>query len=257
MLCLIGTAFAIRLDKKINLEDIERDNLKSEHKVKQEKQETKTLTSTTYIEQQQEQEVQATPQVSYIQPQPSTVQQAPPQTTYIQQVPPQATYIQQAPPQTTYIQQAPPQTTYIQQAPRQYSFQPVKTAQSYLQSIAPQFINRLSQYEVPLVSDNSIAQPNYYSQQQQQQQQYVYLQPAAAASQVAPRAVQYVMYIPASVAAAATSPATAYSASPKTETLLQSAQEYLNSLPLPQAYTTQEYTYDVAAPPQRYVMIIK
>lgn len=245
MLCLLGTAFAIRLDKKINLEDIERDNLKSEHKVKQEKQETKTLTSTTYIEQQQQQEVQATPQVSYIQPQPSTIQQAPPQTTYIQQVPPQ----------TTYIQQAPPQTTYIQQAPRQYSFQPVKTAQSYLQSIAPQFYNRLSQYEVPLVTDNSIAQPNYYSQQQQQQ--YVYLQPAAAASQVAPRAVQYVMYIPASVAAAATSPATAYSASPKTETLLQSAQEYLNSLPLPQAYTTQEYTYDVAAPPQRYVIFIK
>lgn len=210
----MGSAFTIRQDKKINLEDIEHDNLKSEHVAKQEKEETKTITSTSYVQQQQQQTHQQLPQ-----------------------------------------QQPPLQFSYIQQPPPQYSFYPVKTAQSYAQQpqiVSPQYYNRLAQrqFELPLVTDNSIApQQNYYSQQQQQQ--YVYLQPyqsAAAAQQVEPRAtIQYVMYIPAPVAAAA-SPAAAYVASPKTESLLQSAQEYLNAIPLPQAYTTQEYAYEVAAP---------
>lgn len=228
----MGSAFAVRQDKKINLDDIERDNLKSERKAKQEKQEAKTVTTTsTYIEQQPE--LQAAPQISYIQ------QAAPP-----------TSYIQQAPPQPSYIQQFPQQTSYIQQVPTQYSYAPVKTLQNYVQqqqTVAPQLYSRLSQYEVPVVADNSIVQPNYYSQPQRQQQ-YVYLQPAAA-SQVEPRAtIQYVMYIPAPVAAG-TSPAATYVASPKTESLLQSAQEYLNALPLPQAYAAQEYSYDVAPAP--------
>lgn len=216
----MGVALAVRQDKKINLDDIERDNLKSERKVKQE---AKTITSTTYVQQQQQQ--QATPQYAYI---------------------------QQAPPQTYYQQEVLPQTAYVQQTPSQYNFLPVKTAQHYAQQqsnsvAAPQLYGRFPQYEVP---DNSITQQQsnyYYTGQQQPQQQYVYLQ-SAAAQQAEPRAtVQYVMYIPAP---AATSPAAAYVASPKTETLLQSAQEYLNALPLPQTYATQEYaTYDVAADP--------
>lgn len=201
----MGSALAIRQDKKINLEDIERDNLKSEHKVKQEKQEAKAITSTSYVQ-----------------------------------------------------QQPPPQFTYTQEAPPQYNFLPVKTIHNYVaqqQQGPQQFYNRVpqQQYEVPVVADNSIAQqPNYYGQQQQQ---YVYLQPyqGGAAQQAEPRAtIQYVMYIPAPVAAAA-SPAAAYVASPKTESLLQSAQEYLNSIALPQAYSAQEYSYDVAAP-QRYIL---
>lgn len=202
-MCLFGVALAVRQDKKINLEDIERDNLKSERKVKQEKQESKA---------------------AFVQPQLQT-------------------------------QQTSPQFAFIQQPPQlpQYSFLPVKTPQNYAQQQT--FIPQQQQYQqyysaIPQqrqyeALDNNIGhQASYYSQQPQ----YVYYQPAAAPQHLEPRAtptVQYVMYIPA---AAATSPAAAYVASPKTETLLHSAQEYLNALPLPQTYATQQYTYDLPAP---------
>lgn len=216
---MLAIALAAK-DKKINLEDIERDNLKSERKAKQE---SKVITSSSYTQQvppTQTPKLLSTPQQYNFLPL-KTVQN------YAQQ--PQYTQNQQYPtPVQQYIpQQYTPQQYYTLQPPAQ-QFRQYK--QQYVEQPA-----QYQQYEnVPLITDNSITQqPAYYMQR------YVYVQPYPAASTsvqsvVDPKAnVQYVMYIP--------TPAYV-TASPKGENALQETQEYVNVIPQGYSnYVTQPY----------------
>lgn len=210
-------------DKKINLEDIERDNLKSERKVKQE---SKVITSSSYT--QQVPASQAAKPVS-----------APLQYNFLPLKTPQ-NYVQQ---QYTQSQQYPaPVQQYV---PQQYTTQQYYTLQPPVQQIRQykqqQYVEQptqqyqYQQYEnVPLVTDNSIAQqPAYYMQR------YVYVQPYPAASTsvqsvVDPKGnVQYVMYIPTP---------TYVTPNAKSENTLQETQEYVNVVPQGYSnYAAQSY----------------
>lgn len=168
----MGATLAIRADKKLELDDIETDNLKSERKVKLEKQQTKLFSTSSYIQQQEYEKGDSDTS------QPVKVPQYTPQPVKVPE-----SYEQQA--QVVVPQQ------YIQY--------------QQILSRRPQLFQPQQQY----LTDNSLGQ--YYSQQQQQQyyspqqqyftsqpQQYLYVQPSAA---VEPKAtVQYVMYIPAPAA---------------------------------------------------------
>lgn len=188
-------------EKKIELEDIERDNLKSERKAKQE---SKSIASPSYT--------QSTPSTSLKAPSVSAslhygfrplktpeayVQRQ--QYTPVQYVP---QYSNREPQKFVDPQQQYPTATYAQQ--QQYvTYQPATEASpaAYQQYLArkPQYVeqNQYQQYEnVQYVTDNSLGQATYYTPQ------YVYVQPYPAASNnvqsvVDPKgAVQYVMYIP-------------------------------------------------------------
>lgn len=228
-------------DKKINLEDIERDNLKSERKAKQE---SKVITSSSYTQQvpntQTANPIAAPLQYNFLPL--KTAQNYAQQ----QQYSPQQYSVRPSPAQQYVPQQytSTPQQQYT--PPQQYytTYQPTVQFRQYKQQYVEQ-PTHYQQYEnVPLITDNSIAQqqPAYYTPR------YVYVQPIPAASTsvqsvVDPKArIQYVMYIP--------TPAYVTASNPKSENALQESQEYVNIVP--QTYVNypsqqQEQEYETAA----------